>query len=182
MDTHAETHLIAAVRRGNHDAARTLVEEQERSLWLYLFRMTGSRQVSEDLFQEIWARFFESLPRFRGQSRVRTYLLAIAHRLVVDARETSARQRARLEGLEHEVPTDMDIDRELLRDEERKRAQEVLQRLAPRQREVLILHYFEELTYEEVGAVLGIRAATARSYAQEALQRAGALLGSEVTT
>lgn len=76
----ADTALVRRVAAGDVEAHRLLYERFGREILAYLIGRLGDRPAAEELLQEImldlWRR---SAARFRGESRVRTWLLAIAH-------------------------------------------------------------------------------------------------------
>lgn len=61
--------------------------------------------------------------------------------------------------------------RRLVRDEQRDRVRDVLERLDPRDREVLVLRYLEGLTMEDIAAVLGVRPGAVKMRHLRALER-----------
>lgn len=76
----ADAALVRRIAAGDREAHRLLYERFGREILAYLVGRIGDRPAAEELLQEImldiWGR---SAARFRGESRVRTWLLAIAH-------------------------------------------------------------------------------------------------------
>lgn len=146
---------------GDHAAAETLIRHTQQSVWRMLANLT-SPDAAEDLTQETYARALAALPRFRGDSSARTWLLAIARRVAADhLRQRRARpsivggadwqrraeqRQARLPGLDEAV---------VLR--------QALALLSPQQREAFVLTQITGLSYAEAAQVCGCRVGTIRS-------------------
>jgi RNA polymerase sigma-70 factor, ECF subfamily len=97
------TELAFAARDGDRDALSLFV----RRTWPDVTRLAAAvagRDLAEDIAQDTYIRALRSLPRFRGESSARTWLLTIARRASVDAVRASGRRRrlARLLAERHE--------------------------------------------------------------------------------
>jgi RNA polymerase sigma-70 factor (ECF subfamily) len=79
----ALTALAQRAQSGDRSAATELVEQTYQQVWRVLV-VLSNRRDAEDLAQETYARAFRSLPGFRGEAGVRTWLLAIARRVAAD--------------------------------------------------------------------------------------------------
>jgi RNA polymerase sigma-70 factor (ECF subfamily) len=87
------TNLALAAGRGDRAAANSFIRATQRDVWRFLIYLVGHTDA-EDLTQETFVRAFASLPRFTARSRARTWLLAIARRVVADHfRAASARPK-----------------------------------------------------------------------------------------
>jgi RNA polymerase sigma-70 factor (ECF subfamily) len=87
------TELALAAGRGDRDAANDFIRRTQRDVWRFLVYLVG-RAEAEDLTQETFVRAFAGVHRFTARSNARTWLLAIARRVVVDHfRAASARPR-----------------------------------------------------------------------------------------
>ena len=69
--------LLAAIRDGNDDAFAAMVERYHRSLLRVAMSMVHDPLGAEDVVQETWLGFIESLSRFEGKASVRTWLFRI---------------------------------------------------------------------------------------------------------
>lgn len=86
------TRLALAAGDGDHHAAEQLVRQTQADVWRWCAHF-GDRNRAEDLTQETYLRAWRSLPSFRGESSVRTWLFQIARRVVAD--DIANRQRRR---------------------------------------------------------------------------------------
>jgi len=79
-----ESRLVERALRGDQGAFSELVEPFRKPLFSYVYRMVTLRQDAEDLLQDVLVRVLESLPRFRGEARFKTWLFGIATHVCLD--------------------------------------------------------------------------------------------------
>ena len=137
-------------------------------------RLTGEREGLEDLAQEVFLRLFRALPDFRGEAQVATFLYRIIVNVVND--EFRRRQKARLavsvgdESRELRSPSP-DPEEILQRDQMQETVDAALAQLNPRERSILVLHYQEGRSYEEIAAILDTPIGTVKTHLYRARQR-----------
>lgn len=133
---------------------------------------TGSRADASDCVQEVFVKLASSPAIVAGIRHARRYLLTIAHRTAVDR----ARARRRHVALADEPlleSASLDPDRAL----DAARATAALRQIPAAQRESIYLHHFAELSFREVGSVMGVPTFTAASRYRLGMARLRALLG-----
>jgi RNA polymerase sigma-70 factor, ECF subfamily len=99
--------LLDAVRGGDEDGFRRLIEPYRGELHAHCYRMLGSLHDAEDALQETLLRAWRALPRFGGPRLVRPWLYRIATNVCLD---TLARRPKRLLPVEHGSPASPDDD------------------------------------------------------------------------
>ncbi len=156
---------------GTHrDQVAALYDEHAASLFHYLLAVLGNRAEAEDVLQAVFVEVVRREGLLAGIQSPRTYLLTVARRCAGRARKSSQRRRlvetaagtARL--LEARSPRPDDP-------QETARLEQAILSLPVEQREVLVLRIFEELTFPEIGLVLGVSENTAASRHRYALQK-----------
>jgi RNA polymerase sigma-70 factor (ECF subfamily) len=147
--------LMTAVREGHVSQLGVLFERHHRALFNFFLRLTGDRQASEDLVQDVFVRILKSRATYRPGTQFRTWMYQVARSAHVDRyrsrpREVSADpddlapvSQAPLPGVEVE------------RDEQAALLRRALAALPEDKREVLVLSRFHDLKYEEIGRLLG---------------------------
>jgi RNA polymerase sigma-70 factor (ECF subfamily) len=105
--TASEQELLDAIREGDQEAFRRLVEPYREELQAHCYRMLGSLTDAEDALQESLLRAWRGLPRFGGPRRLRPWLYRIATNVCLDA---LGRRSKRLLPLEHGEPAGPDDD------------------------------------------------------------------------
>lgn len=150
----SDQELIAATGRGDHCAFEQLVHRYKDRIFNFSCRYLGDRGAAEDVAQETFLRVFRSADRFEPRGRVSTWMYAIAYHLCINELKRCALRRRLQEDLErawpsghHEPARRWEIERDV--------AAALLQ-LPENQRAALVLKVNEELSYVEIGEVLGI--------------------------
>lgn len=147
--------LLARVGREEPAAVRALVARKLPRLLALATRMLGDRTEAEDVAQEAFVRIWKQAPRWReGEARFDTWLHRVAMNLCYD------RLRGHREDTVDEIPDEPDPaplpDARLEARARDARVQAALAALPPRQREALVLNYYQELSNIEAAAVMGI--------------------------
>jgi RNA polymerase sigma-70 factor, ECF subfamily len=86
------TRSALAAGAGDHHAAEQLVRQTQADVWRWCAHL-GDRDRAEDLTQETYLRALRSLPGFRAESSIRTWLFQIARRVVADDIANRRRRR-----------------------------------------------------------------------------------------
>jgi RNA polymerase sigma-70 factor (ECF subfamily) len=166
---HDQAALAAGLRRRYPDVLDGLIEQYQHRLFRYLLSITGHRATAEDLFQETWVRVLERGHQYRPQWKFETWLFSIARHLAIDlARRRKSDSLDQLmdpgEGQRFE-PSDSNPSpfRQAAAGEEVERLARGLARIAPAYREVLVLRFQEELSLEEIAAIIRAPLSTTKS-------------------
>ena len=153
------TRLALAAGRGDRAALSEFIRASQSQLWRFVARTAGI-QVADDLAQETYLRVIEALPGFQGRSSARTWLLAIAHRVVVDRiRYEVARPRLvgmSLTELETLAPSRLDHAGRIV-------VEQALEALPPDRRTALVLTQLMGFSYAETAEICGCAVGTVRS-------------------
>ena len=159
----------------DEDTFRAFYDRTAGGVWSYLARVTGDRQLADDLLQETFYRFLRASAAYESENHRRNSLFRIATNLARDARRRSLIRGPFSVGgdaIEH-VPA-ADATRATERQADLTRAME---RLKPRERAMLWLAYAEGASHVEIADVLGVRPNSLRPMLFRARRRLAALLG-----
>lgn len=171
-----DVRLVEAARAGDGGAAfRAIVERYAPRIASYLTRMLGSDAAVADITQETFLRAYRHLNRYDPRWSLSTWLFGIAANQARDHLRRSSHRRAEPLPLALPDQAEAPVDRAAL-EERVGRVRRALGELPDGQREVVLLHVYEQLSYAEVGRALGIPEATARSRMRYALAKLGGLL------
>jgi RNA polymerase sigma-70 factor (ECF subfamily) len=162
--------IARGLKRQDPELLDELIEIYQHRLLRYLLFLTGKREVAEDLFQETWMRVLLRGTQYNGKARFDTWLFTIARNLVIDLsrKRTMASLDEMSEGREDDRPFEIPVegpsplDQFQLR-EDRAEVSEVLLKLEPSYREVLVLRFYEELSLEEIAGVTRAPLSTVKS-------------------
>lgn len=78
MALSVEIALIEQLRRQEEDAFTVIYERHKRQIYNYLFRLSGSRELADDLTHDTFLSAYESLPKLRPDSNISPWLYRIA--------------------------------------------------------------------------------------------------------
>jgi RNA polymerase sigma-70 factor (ECF subfamily) len=164
---------VAALTLDKQHAWTSLFAEQRSSLNSYFLRRVAHAWDAQDLVQEVYLRLLR-VDRGRDEDirNPEAYLFTIAANLVKE--HAVMRQRAPLssEGFEEVVDrlaTPCNAEADVDRDVRRERLGKLIARLSPKCRAVLVLHYRDELGYQEIAAQLGISVHMVKKHIVKAL-------------
>jgi RNA polymerase sigma-70 factor (ECF subfamily) len=90
------TRLALRAREGDRSALDAFVRRSQADVWRFCAHL-GGREHADDLTQSTYLRAWTALPRFRGDSSARTWLLSIARRVCADHVRTAVRRRRLME-------------------------------------------------------------------------------------
>lgn len=159
----------------DEDTFRAFYERTARGLWAYLARLTGDRQLAEDLLQETFYRFLRAAATYDNETHRRNSLYRIATNLARDVRRRSLARAAA-------VPAGDDIER-VPSGEDAGAAERTadltraMSRLKPRERAMLWLAYAEGASHVEIAQVLGLSPTSLKPMLFRARRKLAELLG-----
>jgi RNA polymerase sigma-70 factor (ECF subfamily) len=158
------------LKRQDPELLDHLIETYQHRLLRYLLFLTGKREVAEDLFQETWMRVLLRGGQYNGKARFDTWLFTIARNLVIDLsrKRTMASLDEMSEAGEDERPFEIAVDGPSPLDQFRSREDsaevaEVLLKLEPSHREVLVLRFHEEMSLDEIAKMTSAPLSTVKS-------------------
>ena len=134
--------------------------------------LQSSPDVVDDLLQEVWLAIYTGLTGLRDVTKFRPWAMRITRdRIFREYR----RRKLSVQPLEQDLADDSSSDNDADSPIDVEKLHRGLEAVSPEHREVLVLYFFEELSYEEIAAATGSALGTVRSrmhYAKRALRRA----------
>ena len=159
----ADADLVAQLQLGSEAAFRTLVERYQDRIYRLVLSLLRSPEEAEDVAQEVFVVVYQTIGRFRGEAALSTWLYRVAtSRALKHRRKARAKKRFAYftsllgfdNGVLHEVP-DHAHPLALLQGQEQLRVLlDLIARLPSQQQVAFTLRHEQELTYEEIAAVL----------------------------
>jgi RNA polymerase sigma-70 factor (ECF subfamily) len=162
----ADAALMLRVQRGDRAAFTGLVQKYQQPVFNFILRTVRDETEAEDLAQNTFIQVWKSAQRYRANARFSTWLFTIARNLSLNEIRRRTRHPAdSLDGFargddEHAAPqiedrTAPQPPAELLHGELAAKLDEALAALPENQRTAILLCQRDELSYEEIAAVLG---------------------------
>jgi len=165
---------VTDARTGRSEAWDALFHRYQLPLYVYVFELVRSEQASLDIVQETFIAAARHIGGLREDNRFGSWLFGIAHQKCIQ----HWRKRGREEPLDEacvEARSDTDPDplELLIREEREAEFMQALSHLPEPQRAVLLLHFVEDFSLEEIAGVTGVALGTVKSrlyYAKKALR------------
>jgi RNA polymerase sigma-70 factor, ECF subfamily len=168
--------LLVASRGGDREAFRQLIERHREDLLRFLVRFLGSRTAADDVFQDTFLQVHLAADTFDAERRFRPWLYAIAANKARDFHRRSKRRAATSlstpigpagEGgadlIDLMVAPAESPDKPTETSEIQQRVKRVVDEMPAHYREILLLAYFQKMSYHQIAECLGIPLGTVKS-------------------
>lgn len=172
--------LVRRAAEGDMRAFGLLVERYQRPMTSLVARMTPNPDDVDDIVQELFVRAWKGLPRFRGDAQFSTWLYRIAVNTTIKHRSRRREEKAvslsaetLSRGMDALAVTSESDDPFLSaqRREQEARVRQAVLALPEKQRAVIVLHYFEGYSCEEISKIVGCSVGTVWSRLHYACKR-----------
>jgi len=145
--------LMSRVALGDLDAFEELVRRHQHSAWRIAHRFIGDPAEAEDVAQEAFLRILAAAPRYKPSAAFSTYLYRVVARLCID--NTRKKRPILTNTLPETVDSSPDPATALAQKDRDALIRKALDALPSRQRMVVILKYYEGLSYGEIAQAMG---------------------------
>lgn len=159
-----EHEIVKRAKMGNEDAVKEIIEKHEQQVAATVIGILGFSPEVDDVGQETFVQFFRSLNRFRGDSRISTYLIRIAINLSLN--ELKRRKRyVRFHEPDPQKNSRSYQDRvgQERASDAREMVRQGLQKLEPKFRTVIVLRLINGYTTREIAKMLRLPQGTVLS-------------------
>lgn len=154
--------IMTEVRDGDFRKLAVLFERHHKPLFNFFVHMTGNRDLSEDLVQDVFFRMLRYRHTYNDAHAFTAWMYQIARNANTDhgrkrkpeiAIEPSASEE--WNPMHEPVSTAVPADEQIGREQQTRLLRQALGRLPDEKREILILSRFQNLKYDEIAAILG---------------------------
>jgi len=173
----SDEELMLRYADGSEEAFEELVRRRHKGILNYMFRMVQNSQIAEELTQEVFLALVQNAERYQPTAKFTTYLYKIASNIVAKEWAKSKRrpQVFRLPGwlsndeedvlelIEQVEDERADFATQLERDEVSEVVNDALKRVPEPYREAFVLHRMQDLSYEDVAAIMDAPVGTVKS-------------------
>lgn len=170
VDDKRDAELLHEFRQGNIDAFAEFVGRHQDAIYRLALRNLGDPEAAQDAAQEVFIRALQKLGRWQfGRGKPFTWLYRTLVNVCREIRKKTNRQQA----YHHHLAESLLFMQNTAKAEkdhlERRHLVQLIDELPGRQREVIVLHIYEDLTLKEVADVLSIPLGTVKSNYHKAL-------------
>lgn len=170
----SDQQLWQRLKDGHEDALERIYREHVEALLRYGGQFCRDDNLIEDCIHDLFVELWRNREGLSNNDNIRPYLLVALRRKLI--RQVKKQQRTRNEGETSEIDflAEPAIDQSIIQREiseaNVKVLQEAMTQLSNRQREVLYLKYFEEMSYEDICEALGINYQSVRNLVSSGLK------------
>ena len=166
--------LVVLALDGEQGAYAELMERYRESIYYMLLKMVNNTDDADDLTIEAFGKAFNRLEQYHPSYAFSTWMFKIASNNCIDfIRKERKKKKLSIDtGMVNEdgenVTYDIDSgardpEEELIRDQKMEQMREVVMKLKPRYRELVILRYFKEYSYDEIASELDLPLGTVKA-------------------
>jgi len=175
--------IVKKIQLGRKELFFEIEKTYGKKLYFYIYHLIGSKEDVEDVLQNVFIRAFEKIHSFDTSRQFSSWIYRIAHnesinwmkrnrkRYTISWDDVSATKDKREMSLEDES-----LEEKWERKELRVNIRSALKRLPHKYREVLILRFYLEKSYEEIGSIIGKPRNTVGTLINRAKKKMGVLL------
>lgn len=159
------------IRSGSRSAFTSLFETYYRPLCEYAFRFAGDSEWIEDVVQDVFIRIWEKRSSWSPKVAVRAYLYRSVYHQAINHQRKNRFEVPLNEELEYRLADISESPLKYMMDLEMSHIiRQVIDMLPERRREILVLRLLHELSYKEIGSVLGISVNTVDTQIRRAMK------------
>jgi RNA polymerase sigma-70 factor (ECF subfamily) len=157
----SDNSLVEVVRKGQPEVYGEIVKRYQKKLFSYIYRLVGNKEEAEDILQNVFVKAYRNIKTFDVKRKFSSWIYRIAHNEAINFLKKRNRKRfvswedivASKDKLETQSDEASPIDT-WIREESRLEVQRALAGLPERYRKVLMLRYFSDKSYEQIGRAI----------------------------
>lgn len=172
-----EKRLIERIKSGDEAAFKEFFDGHHEAVFHLCFHMVWDLQEAEDITQEVFFKAYLTMNKFRGESKVSTWLYRVAVNLSLNHRRRKKFKHilsldffSEKGDEQGEDPRKGPMER-LTEAEEKLLVDKAVDSLPKNQRVAVILNHYEGLSYREISGIMGLSVSSVRSLLYRAKQR-----------
>jgi RNA polymerase sigma-70 factor (ECF subfamily) len=141
-----------------HGTFTVIIERYQKRIYFAARRMVdGDHDDADEIAQDTFVKAYEALGSFRGDAKLYTWLYKIMLNAVIQ--RSRKRKTRKMVGLEEVAETmesgELSADNSMIRRETTKIIEKAIDTLPPKQREVFLMRFYDELPYEDIARLVG---------------------------
>jgi RNA polymerase sigma-70 factor (ECF subfamily) len=150
--------LVAKIQKGNQRLFGVLIDRYQTKLMRYGKKFLNSHDDIQDIVQDVFIKAYQNLKSFDTSRRFSPWIYRIAHNACINELRKKSRQFISVDFdtfFPHPIYVDPDVS-EKEKADMRHMLDKTLERLPPKYREVLVLHYYEDMAYKDIADILEV--------------------------
>lgn len=161
--------LIQRILGGDTQAFQAIIQDYQRLVSQIIFRMVPNKVEVEDLCQDVFMKVYQNLASFQFQAKLSTWIARIAYNTAVNYLKKKkvplfadlAHEGCSIEAFSNEGAP---ADEAVVQHDLTARVEAEIQKLPVRFKTILTLYHLQEMSYAEIGKIMGLPDGTVKSY------------------
>jgi len=165
----ADEELVVACAQGNNSAFDILLNRHKDTVYSYINFIVKNRELTEDIFQETFVKAIMTIKqgRYTENGKFRAWISRIAHNLIIDNyrqeknEQTISNDDCEIDLFNNSKLSEGTVEDEIIRSQILTDVKKLVDFLPDNQREVLLLRYYQDLSFKEIADITGVSINTA---------------------
>ena len=175
--------LIKEILKGNESAMEILVKRHYELVHSYIYRATNDHNIAYDITQEVFIKMMKNIDKYNlGNGKFRNWILKIAVNATKDYfKSNTYKQRSEICDIENnQIGDKSNVIDIISKKEESIKIKEAIKKLPNRQREAILLKYYNDLKIKEISNITGDNENTIKSRLFNGIKNLKKLLGGDI--
>ena len=164
LSTSTDYELVKLYENGNDNAFDELLQRHQNYVFSYILFLVKEEERADDIFQETFTRAIMAIRSHKYQTtgKFSAWLIRIAHNLIIDStRETESGKVITQEKFTPNILNDIrlsesGIEKNIIEQQKADQIRKILDYLPDVQREVIIMRFYEDLSFKEIAEKTGV--------------------------
>lgn len=166
-----EEQLLKRLAAGDDIAFNTIYEQYQQSVFAFAFYLTKSKELSEEVVQEVFVKVWEKKEQLPEDLVILPYIKRMTQNLVLDLFRKAGREQALQQKLQEAMSNLFSHPADQLQEKELRRIyRQGIDLLPPQKKIIYTLHRDHLLSYEQIAARLGLSPNTVRNHMSQAIR------------
>jgi len=161
--------LVVVYAQGNNSAFDILLNRHRDTVYSYIYFIVKNRELAEDIFQETFVKAIVTIKqgRYTENGKFRAWISRIAHNLIIDNyrqeknEQTISNDDCEVDLFNNYKLSEGTIEDEMIKSQILTDVKKLIDYLPDNQREVLLLRYYQDLSFKEIADITGVSINTA---------------------
>ena len=161
--------LVVAYAQGNNSAFDILLNRHKETVYSYIYFIVKNRELTEDIFQETFVKAIVTIKqgRYTENGKFRAWISRIAHNLIIDNyrqeknEQTISNDDCEIDLFNNYKLSEGTVEDELIKNQILADVKKLVDYLPENQKEVLLLRYYQDLSFKEIADITGVSINTA---------------------
>lgn len=158
MEQLTDAQIIEKVRKGETNLFSELVLRYQNKIFAYIYKIVNQKEEAEDVVQETFIKVYKNINSFDADRKFSSWIYRISHNEAINHlkkyRKATVLSYDGSEYLLNSLKTERNLIKELINSEDYQVLKTALDKLPLKYKEVIILKYLEEKSYEEISQIL----------------------------